>query len=256
MDDEASFSVNRGQAVLRFIIMMWVTLVFGPASAHEWIAVTEDAPPLQYMVNGEVRGVSTRLVRDVLTQAGIVARFDVYPWARAMDIALKRKNTLLFSTIRTPEREQQLQWIGKLGRFHLSFLALASNTTVNIGAAPEAKSYVIGAMRDDYTHAYLLAQGFTDDHLVVRSSLQELLDLLYKGRIDAFLIDRYLVCDLAKQYGFDCAQMKVVYEVPELSVDVYLAANKDSDRADIEKLVQAFKVVKARPEYLKGFAGH
>mgnify|MGYP000701746464 CR=1 FL=1 len=45
---------------------------------------------------------------------------------------------------------------------------------------------------------FLSAKRFTDDSLIVRSSLQELLDLLYKGKIDSFIIDSYLVCDLAR----------------------------------------------------------
>ncbi|MDF2178915.1 transporter substrate-binding domain-containing protein [Aliiglaciecola sp. CAU 1673] len=242
--------------MLRIVIFVTFYSVHLIAVATPWVAVTEDAPPLQYIVDGQVRGVTTKLVRDVLAQAKIPARFEVYPWARAFDKALKRQNTLLYSTIRTPERESQLQWIGKLGRFHLSFMALEQNTEFQINSTADAKSYVIGAMRDDYTHDYLLAHGLSDKNLVVRSSLQELLDLLYKGLIDSFVVDRYLVCDLAAQYDYDCSLMRVVYEVPELSVDVYLAANKDSEPSDLARLVEAFKTVKARPEYQKGFAGY
>ena len=218
--------------------------------------VTEDAPPLQFVVEGEVRGVTTELVREVLKQAQINAQFEIYPWARAYDQALKRKNTLLYSTIRTPERESLFHWIGKLGRFNLGFVMLKQNTDITINSTRDARRYVIGAMRDDYTHRYLLGNGFDNDSLIIRSSLPELLDLFYKGLIDSFLVDTNLVCDLATQLGYECDQMGVAYTVPELSVDVYLAANKDSNGDDVKALRGAFNDVKARAKYQKGFAGH
>ena len=225
------------------------------ALAERWLAVTENAPPLQYMLDGDIKGVSTQLVRDVLEEAELSATFDMYPWARAMDVAMKRPNTLLFSTIRNSERESQFHWIGKLGRFQLGFVGLKTNLSLEIRQIEDATQYVIGAMRDDYTHQFLLGNGFTADSLIVRSSLQELMDLLYKGRIDAFIIDRHLVCDLAQMYTFDCEQLHMVYNIEALSVDVYLAANKDSSSAEIKRLQKAFLAVKQRPEYRRGFAG-
>lgn len=50
--------------------------------------------------------------------------------------------------------------------------------------------------------------------------------------------------------------MGLAYTVPELSVDVYLAANKDSNGDDVKALRGAFNYVKAREKYQKGFAGH
>ena len=234
-------------------LLVFLSLTVG---AKQWTVLTEEAPPLQFIVEGEVQGVTTELVKEVLALADINGQFEVYPWARAYDQTLKRKNTLLYSTIRTPERESLFYWVGKLGRFNLGFIHLKQNPKVSINSVKSAAKYIIGAMRDDYTHKFLLANGFTDDSLIVRSSLQELLDLLYKGKIDSFIIDSYLVCDLARQWQHDCDQLAVAYEIPELSVDVYLAANKRSTPADLEALSEAFKTVKARAKYQKGFAGH
>lgn len=242
--------------MLNRILATLMVLVPIFAHANPWLAVTENAPPLQYMLNDDVKGVSTQLVRDVLAEADLTASFEMYPWARAMDVTMKRPNTLLFSTIRNKERENNFHWIGKLGRFQLGFVGLESNSQLTIEQVGDATRYVIGAMRDDYTHQFLLSNGFTPDSLIVRSSLRELMDLLYKGRIDAFIIDRHLVCDLAQMYAFDCARLRMVYNIEALSVDVFLAANKDSSIEDVERLQSAFTEVKQRPEYRQGFAGH
>ncbi|WP_164084646.1 substrate-binding periplasmic protein [Alteromonas flava] len=239
----------------RFLPLLLLYLVPLWAWSSQWLVVTEDAPPLQYVVENEVRGITTKLVKAVVKEANLNAELKVYPWARALNTTIQRENTLLYSTIRTPEREDELIWIGKLGRFHLSFMALASNQQFSIRTPAEAKSSVIGAMRHDFTHEYLRMQGFADENLVIRSSLPELIDLLYKGLIDSFVVDQYLICDLVEHYSHSCDELKVALALPELSVDVYLAANRRSEPADLARLIAAFKKVKARPEYQAGFFG-
>lgn len=61
--------------------------------------VTEESPPLQYFVNGKLDGRTTRIVKAVLEQAGLDGEFRVYPWARAYNIALNSKNTLIYSIL-------------------------------------------------------------------------------------------------------------------------------------------------------------
>lgn len=241
--------------MLRASILLFTALTATVSVAAQWLVVTEDAPPLQYVVKGEVRGISTKIVKEVLQLAKVQSRFEVFPWARAFDKALKKPNTLIYSTIRTPEREAQFHWIGKIGRFQLAIMGLEDNRKFNISHIEQAKGFVIGVMRDDFTHEYLNGYGFHDEDLVIRSSLLELMDLLHKGLIDGFLIDRYLVCDLAREYQYDCDRLKVALPLPELAVDVYLAANKDSDPEDLQRLSAAFQIVKAKPEFQSGFTG-
>ncbi|XOV80457.1 MAG: substrate-binding periplasmic protein [Aestuariibacter sp.] len=231
----------------RFTYMVCIACVFLQVhAAEQWLVVTEDAPPLQYVIDGEVKGKSTEIVREVIQEAGMQAEFVVYPWARAFETARTRPNTLIYSMIRRPERESMFHWIGKIGRFQLSFVTLRENTGFSITSTAQAKQCIIGAMRDDFTHQYLNGEGFADSDLVIRSTLYELLNLLYKGRIDSFLVDQHLVGDLAEQLGFNSAEMQVAYLVPDLAVDIYLASNKHSDPETVTKLIVAFNKVNSQ----------
>lgn len=241
----------------KIFLLLFALISSGTAQAKEkWLVVTEDAPPLQYLVDGEVYGKSTELVKEVLGTSQLIADIEVYPWARAYETAINRPNTLIYSTIRTQQRESLFHWIGKIGRFQLDFVSLSSNKEFNVDSLEDVKLSVVGTMRDDFTHDYLTSQGFSDSDLVIRSSLLELVDLLYKRRIDTFIVDRTLVCDLVIRKGLDCAEMQVALALPELGVDVYLAANRASDVKDVERLKDAFNAVKARPKYRDGFSGY
>jgi polar amino acid transport system substrate-binding protein len=76
--------------------------------------VTELLPPYNFEEAGVVKGASTAVVRAVLEQAGLRYTLEVLPWARALDTVLHERNTFIYSTARTVERERQLLWLGRI----------------------------------------------------------------------------------------------------------------------------------------------
>lgn len=237
---------------------MFLILLLGSnsAKANEWLVVTEQAPPLQFVVNNEVAGISTEIVKAVLKQAQWDVEILIYPWARSFDTAKKRKNTLIYSMMRNAEREADFHWIGKIGHFQLGFVALSDNHDISISSLEDAKKLIIGTLRDDYTHHFLTQNHFDDKtQLLLRSELSEILDLFFKRKIDTFVVDLELLCPLAQQYGYDCDKIKMLLPIPELAGDVYLGANIDSDIEDVAHLKKAFQIIKAKPQYQHGFSG-
>lgn len=209
--------------------------------AEDWRVVTEDAPPLQYLTEDGVAGYSTDMVKALLQKVELNVEIEVMPWARGFDLVLQRKNTLIYSMIRTPQREPHFQWIGRLGHFQLSFIGLKQRKGLAIDSIEGAKKWVVGAMRDDYTHKFLQQHGFTDrEHLVVRSQLSELVDLLYKERIDTFIVDVELLRPMIKELGFEETLVTSLMDITELTGDVYLAANVKSDADMVKTMKKAF----------------
>lgn len=216
--------------------------------------VTEEAPPLQYIVNDQIQGVSTNIVREVLKEAGFDAEFHVYPWARAYNVALKERNTLIYSTLRTAEREKLFHWVGVIGEFKMGFVMLDHHAQTPVNSLEDLKQFKIGAMRDDFTHNYIVAKGFKEqEHFLLRSNLKELIQLLYSNRIDTYMTDAYLTQDLIKIYGYDETRLQMRYLVKDLETDVYLAANINTPLAIVGKLQKALEKVKAMPQFKDGF---
>ena len=61
---------------------------------------------------------------------------------------MKENNTVLFTTARSPEREQLFKWAGPIvsGRF---VLLAKVDKNINITAPEDLKKYRIGAIKDD-----------------------------------------------------------------------------------------------------------
>ena len=52
--------------------------------------ITEDFPPMNYMEKGEIKGISTAIVKKVLERANIPYTLELLPWARGYEITKKR----------------------------------------------------------------------------------------------------------------------------------------------------------------------
>lgn len=211
------------------------------ADEYPWRVVTEHAPPFQNLNSGVLTGRAVERVRPLLRSAGIGVDIEVFPWARAFELARTRKNTLIFSIVRLKEREPLFQWIGLIEETRLSFISLASNKNVTINNIEDARRYGIGAVRNDFNHRYLLSEGFHEkEHFVLRSNISELLGLLVKERIEVMLVDMSFVTQILPATGLTTKDIKIHLQ-PENSVrDIYLAAHIDSDKVMVDKLRQLF----------------
>ncbi|UAA38293.1 transporter substrate-binding domain-containing protein [Paraneptunicella aestuarii] len=237
-----------------FVFWFWATLFCYGAYAETLEVVTEETPPLQYMVDGELRGRSTEIVRDVLATAGLEANFKVYPWARAYNIAKNNKNTLIYSILRTQNRERHFAWIGAIGHFKLGFVHLSDRTDIKLKTFDDVKKWRLGVIREDFTQQYFIDLGFKEDeNFILRGTLKELVNLMFSRKIDLFVGDLTLIHPLAKAYGFDETQLSVQFFPEDFDRDVYLAANINTDKAVVDALTKALEEVRARPEYINGF---
>ena len=86
----------------------------GSAQAVDVTAYTEESPPYHYLENGKAAGVAVDLLRAACARAKLSCEIQVLPWARSMALTLRTPNTLLFSLVRTPEREARFVWLSPL----------------------------------------------------------------------------------------------------------------------------------------------
>lgn len=231
----------KASTICLLLFAVYCVLNSAVAAQQPWRVVTELAPPYQSMTDGKLVGISVQRVQPVLTAAGIDADIEVFPWARAFELAQNRKNTLIFSIVRLKERESRFQWIGLIEETHLSFITLAENENVFINSIDDAKRYGIGAVRNDFNHRYLLSQGFNEtEHFILRSNLSELLDLMIKGRIEVMLVNLKFLTQILQAKGLTPDDIQVHLEPKNAVRDVYLAAHIDSDKEMVETLRQLF----------------
>lgn len=74
--------------------LLWVRL---PAAAAPLTLVTEEFAPYSYRDHGKVSGYATEVLEAALTHAGLAYSVQIYPWARALQMAGTRPNVLIYS---------------------------------------------------------------------------------------------------------------------------------------------------------------
>lgn len=171
---------------LQTLVFLCLVFVFTPLVAQTRITVvTEDIPPLNYLVGGRIEGISTEIVRAVLKRADIVGDIQVYPWARAIQMAESQANVLIYSIGRLRDREKRFKWIGPMYLFTESLYKLSSRRDITLEVLEDAKRYKVGVVHGYAVHELLKGKGFEDGlNLEPIASQEQNIRKLFANRID------------------------------------------------------------------------
>lgn len=144
---------------LLFMFFLWTACGY----AADIQAVTYEWPPYNYTDNGKITGISKEIVEEILNRAEIKADFVVYPWGRGLMMAKTKKNVLIYTMRRIPERENLYKWVGPITPPSNSYLyKLKKRKDIAVHSLNDAKKYSIGVIKGDSMHQYLLSQGFEE----------------------------------------------------------------------------------------------
>jgi polar amino acid transport system substrate-binding protein len=200
--------------------LLAIALVLSPGLLHaaSLRILTEDLPPLNYVRDGALVGPSVEMVREVQRRIGSREGIQVYPWARAYQIALEEENVVLFGVSHTPPREDKFKWVGPLA-FKRDILVAKKGSGMVINSLADARKVRrIGVLRDDTKEEFLESRGFTNLEPVSdeRKNAQKLM----MGRIDLWVFKKpglKTVCALA---GVDYDALEEVFHLRQTRVDI------------------------------------
>ncbi len=204
--------------------------------------VTEEFPPYQIRQHG-LHGWSVSLVRQLMDQAGIQYRIEVLPWARAYKEAQQSANVLIFSLLRTQERETEFSWIVPLCPMRISFYTAAHRHDVQVNNLADANRYMVGVENGQANYRFLREHGFSEQkNLLVVGHNHQLQQMLQLGRVDLMLVSDVFVANLPDKG----AKLRRVFTAHALERYLYLAARHDADPALIQRIQAAWKTIKAK----------
>ena len=143
--------------------------------------LTEDAPPMSFLREGEPSGLAVEVVRALLARTGDSGQIELMPWTRALHLAQQDEDVALFSTVRTPERENRFQWGGPIVVGTTSFYSLKSRELVIDTLEQAAASGPLALPKQWYTFETLSARGFTNLYGVPSS--KQMVTMLKHGRV-------------------------------------------------------------------------
>ncbi|GAB7023910.1 substrate-binding periplasmic protein [Salidesulfovibrio brasiliensis] len=93
----------------RFALSLVLLFVLSTVAAAEPLrVVTLSYPPYEYMEDGEVKGVATRIVREVFRRMDVEIEIELMPWVDALEAVRTGKADAIYTAFKTPERERYL----------------------------------------------------------------------------------------------------------------------------------------------------
>ena len=173
--------------IIAFIIMASVPFSFSTLSAMDATDlkyITEIYPPFNFEENGKLKGIAVDFLKEIWIEMGTdEQKIEVLPWARAYKMAQMKKNTVLFSTTRSPARESLFKWAGPIKSNPIGFVA-RKDSNIKVGSIVDLSKYRLGTVRDDFCESVLQEKGFDIKTLDRVSKLSTNLKKLKNKRID------------------------------------------------------------------------
>lgn len=217
--------------------MIALTILTGPARAQEMMVLTEDSPPFNFLRDNSLTGSSVEIVLEILRRIEHPDNIRALPWARGYNMLQTRANVALFSTARTPEREEQFYWIGPLYTVHFGFYA-RKDSNIKLYSLEDAKRVgSIATYKDDVREQLLKSMGFKnlDSSKSPASNLRKLM----AGRVDLWLFSNLGMPGLAGQMGIDPSELKLI--LPFRSVQSYVAISRQTPEQLVNRWESAFQ---------------
>lgn len=216
--------------------------------------MTENYPPFNFEDKGKLQGIGVDLMVLMLKKVSSnQGRGDIVllPWARAYMKALKEKNTCLFSTTRTKERENLFKWVGPISTTSIVLIA-RKDRGVKINATEDIKEYNVGVIYNDIGEQLLIKTGIGGNNLNRLAGTNVTLQairMLNSGRIDVWSYEENVAKWEIRAKGFNPNDYETVYTIAK--GELYFAFHKDTSEVLIQKLQNALDELKNQGEYQK-----
>lgn len=213
--------------------------------------VTEYFPPFQWKKNGKITGPSTEVIQAIIKGVGVDSTIEIYPWARAYNMALKDKNVLIYSIGKIKESENKFKWIGSIMSRNSYLWKLKNRKDIQVERLEDAKNYKTAGVNMDVRAEYLFSKGFVkDEDVYIVSNNETAIKLLFSQRVDLIIDNNGLQAKVEK-YGYDFNQLEKILPIVELSGEIYAAFSLLTEDEVVDKFRNELKKLKQNGEFLK-----
>ena len=254
---------------MRAIAMMFLLIVSWPLRPEPLLVVTEELPPFNYQEDNQVDGIATDFVRAMLDESRLEYNIELVPWTRAYETALTRKNTLIYSILRNPRRENLFAWIEPVFEYPegtiIWFYRLSSRKDIVIEKEEDFKNYST-AILAGYALTDRIKELVGEDKFVVVNTQKERVLMLMQGRVDLISSSSLVIqCELIS-LGIDPDELERVFVEGDIyalfkghlapSGPLYLAANPNTSEDILDNLRAAYKKVRESGYLEKAYESH
>ena len=160
---------------------------------------------------------------------------SVYPWKRAYNFALTKKNNAVFSMIRSQKRENLFKWVGPIAEKRFSFYA-RKDFNFKINSFEDLRAFSVGVQRGSFAEDFLTDKGFKN--IQKANSVTQYIQMLAGKRFDLILDSYSTVTKMIDNLNMSRDDFKEVLVVKKLFL--YMGFNKDTDDSIITAWQNAY----------------
>lgn len=198
--------------------------------------LTENLPPLNFIKDDVLIGPAVDIVTEIQRRLGNHDQIQVYPWARAYNMASEEENIVLFGMARTDVRNDKFHWIGPIAKKR-DILAARKSSELKINNLEDAKKVKhIGTLRGDTKEIFLQRHGFTN--LVSTHDDKKNVNKLLLGRIDLWATKIPGLKTICRLAGADYNEIVEVYDLRKS--EIYITLSKKTSDTVVQAWADAF----------------
>ncbi len=233
------------------LILLMFFSFFTVSKEADLLVVASENHLLQYQEDGINKGSTIEILEIILKESGLTADIKFMPWARALAITKNNPNTLVLSMIKTAEREPQFYWLGKVSELTRAFIYLSNKPENKAVNDQQAKRKIIAVVRSSSSYKELIIRGFSEDkNLYLVSTIEQMLSLFIKGKVDLIYTDPELI----KSYLKNVLKSNILIEHQKITSKFqrtsYIAANKKTNKNFLKRLQKAMDKFAKTEKYL------
>lgn len=206
--------------------------------------MTEEYYPYNFLEDGVVQGISVDLLEELFSDLNADLSHEqviLATWEEGYQKTLTTPGFVLFSTARTPEREDEFLWAGPIVRSR-NVLFMRSGEAVETD--DDLHRLSIGAITDDVAGYDLENLGYGT--IIYATEAGELIRLLEEGEIDAWAYAEYPGMRLIGQYAKNPDALGIAY--PLSTHEYYLAFNKETPLPLVQACQQALDRIRSEKD--------
>ncbi|USE38902.1 ABC transporter substrate-binding protein [Endozoicomonas sp. SCSIO W0465] len=222
-----------------FLFLLFFSLT-GNAQTSSFHLLTENFPPLNmtnngtsYARNDRVSGFATDIMRKLFAATGYEVDFTLMSdWDEAYNSAKGTSGFGIYSTFRTPERENSFQWVGPL--YEEDWVILApQDSEVTINSLDDLRQFQVGSYEFDAITDHLIESSI--DVVPAKSDAINVVKLKL-GQIKLWASSSLTGPYTASNFNIP---VKPIHTFSESSL--WLAMHKDTDPAIVRQLNSELK---------------
>ncbi len=216
------------------------------------LIIAEQMPPYNYMGAKGPTGISTEILQALLTRLDLHWPIEFMTWTVGYHIALREPNILLYSMLRTADRENLFQWVGPLFTDKMNIYRKGGRTEVNISSIKDALSYRIGVVEDNFEHHYFSDQGLAvGQQLFPVEQQDQNFQALLDERVDLIALTASQATQHIQAKGYKASQFEPVLEMKDISGDIYMVFSLETDSAYVQQFSKTLHELKNSAAYSK-----